>query len=156
MSFSSLRARLVMDAMRLENSSASSSRAFARAVWTRQASSAVRFSGATSRMTPPSAAAASPAKSAILDSATPSSHRSVSPSESTQRNRATCSRNSDQDARPAGALRRLKSLLAPGPAASRSPSSRTRSGRDIRTTMPSKIAVLISRRMRDAISSRVE
>ena len=82
------------------------------------ASSAIRFSGATSRITAASAATASPAKSAIFDSAIPSSHTPVSPSESTHRRCSTCSRNPDHDAFPAGCFKRLNGLFTAGPTTS--------------------------------------
>lgn len=61
-SASSAFASLVTCAIRLQNISAKSSRARILATWTMHASNAVRLSGATSRITPASAAWASPAE----------------------------------------------------------------------------------------------
>lgn len=122
-SSSSVLARLVIEAIRLQNISARSSRTRCRATWTAQANRAVRFRGATSPMTAASVAHASPAKSAILDSAMPSSQTAVSPSESTQAMWATCSRNADHDARPADCFSRLNAVVREGPTTSNRASS---------------------------------
>jgi hypothetical protein len=106
MASSSFLARLVIEATRLQNISAKSSLALARASCTMQTSSAVRFRRATSPITPASAAVASPAKSAIFASATPSSHLPVSPRESAHAMWATWARNADHDARPAVSFKR--------------------------------------------------
>src|SRR5450755_5061350 len=120
------------------------------------ASNAIRFSGATFRITSASAAAASPAKSAIFDSAIPSSHTSVSPSESTHRRCSTCSRNPDHDAFPAGCLSRLNGVFTAGPTTSSRLSRPTRSGSPIRPATRSNMPAFTSSRTLDAISSTVE
>src|ERR1035437_2771675 len=156
MSASSAFASFVTDAIRLQNISARSSRARVRATWTMHANSPVRFNGATFRITSASAAEASPAKSAIFDSAIPSSHTPVSPSESTHRRCSTCSRNPDHDAFPAGCFKRLYGVFAPWPMTSSKVSRRTRSGSPIRPSIRSNMPVFTSPRILDTISSSVE
>jgi hypothetical protein len=120
------------------------------------ASNAIRFNDATFRIMSASAAIASPAKSAIFDSATPSSHTPVSPSESTHRRCSTCSRNPDHDAFPAGCFKRSNGVFTAGPTTSSRFSRPTRSGSAIRPATRLKMPVFTSSRTLDAISSSVE
>lgn len=95
-------------------------------------------------MTAASAAHASPAKTAILDSAIPSSHTVVSPRESTQAMRVTCSRNADHDARPADCFKRLNAVVRDGPTTSSRASRRPSSVRDSRPVFRSNTSVFTS------------
>jgi len=149
-----VRARLLINAIRLQNISASSSRARVCATWTRHATSAVRLGCATSPITAASAAAASPAKSAIFGSAIPSTHPRAPPSESTHRRCATWPRKFDHDAFPAARFK-ASNPLSPSTTSTRL-FTRSTSGWRIRATIPENIPAFTSALTRVAIPSSVE